>query len=202
MKVGIIGSGGREHSLCTALKKSKKIDEIYCFPGNAGTRLIAKNIDINIDKFEDLKKFILDKNIEIIVIGPEKPLVNGLKDFLVKNNIKVFGPDKVAAQLEGSKIFTKKSENILRPEDFGVIPTKPESISGGKDISSSVKIFMDIIKNKGTDAQNNVVCANAGMAISTVLKVSHIEGFEKAKESLESGKALKSLIKLQDLSKK
>ncbi len=101
-----------------------------------------------------------------------------------------------------TKIFTKKSENILRPEDFGVIPTKPESISGGKDISSSVKIFMDIIKNKGTDAQNNVVCANAGMAISTVLKVSHIEGFEKAKESLESGRALKSLVKLQDLSKK
>ena len=101
-----------------------------------------------------------------------------------------------------TKIYTKKSENILSPEDFGVIPTKPESISGGKDVSSSVKIFMDIIKNNGTDAQNNVVCANAGMAIATILKVSHIEGFEKAKESLESGKALKSLIKLQDLSKK
>lgn len=102
-----------------------------------------------------------------------------------------------------TKIYTKKSENILSPEDFGVIPTKPESISGGgKDISSSVKIFMDIIKNNGTDAQNNVVCANAGMAIATILKVSHIEGFEKAKESLESGKALQSLVKLQNLSKK
>ena len=101
-----------------------------------------------------------------------------------------------------TKIYTKKSENILSPEDFGVIPTKPESISGGKDVSSSVKIFMDIIKNNGTDAQNNVVCANAGMAIATILKVSHIEGFEKAKESLESGKALQSLVKLQKLSKK
>ena len=101
-----------------------------------------------------------------------------------------------------TKIYTKKSENILKPEDFGVIPIKPESISGGKDISSSVKIFMDIIKNNGTDAQNNVVCANAGMAIATILKVSHIEGFEKAKESLESGKALQSLVKLQNLSKK
>ena len=101
-----------------------------------------------------------------------------------------------------TKIYTKKSENILKPEDFGVIPTKPESISGGKDVSSSVKIFMDIIKNNGTDAQNNVVCANAGMAIATILKVSHIEGFEKAKESLESGKALQSLVKLQNLSKK
>ena len=101
-----------------------------------------------------------------------------------------------------TKIYTKKSENILSPEDFGVIPTKPESISGGNDVSSSVKIFMDIIKNNGTDAQNNVVCANAGMAIATILKVSHIEGFEKAKESLESGKALQSLVKLQNLSKK
>ena len=101
-----------------------------------------------------------------------------------------------------TKIYTKKSENILKPEDFGVIPIKPESISGGKDISSSVKIFMDVIKNNGTDAQNNVVCANAGMAIATILKVSHIEGFEKAKESLESGKALQSLVKLQNLSKK
>ena len=101
-----------------------------------------------------------------------------------------------------TKIYTKKSENILSPEDFGVIPTKPESISGGKDVSSSVKIFMDIIKNNGTDAQNNVVFANAGMAIATILKVSHIEGFEKAKESLKSGKALQSLVKLQNLSKK
>ena len=108
MKVGIIGSGGREHALCLALKKSKKINEIYCFPGNAGTNSIAKNIEVNIDKFEDLKKCILNNNIEIIIIGPEKPLVNGLKDFLVKNNIKVFGPDKIASQLEGSKIFTKK----------------------------------------------------------------------------------------------
>ena len=101
-----------------------------------------------------------------------------------------------------TKIYTKKSENILKPEDFGVIPIKPESISGGKDISSSIKIFMDIIKNNGTDAQNNVVFANAGMAIATILKVSHIEGFEKAKESLKSGKALQSLVKLQKLSKK
>ena len=101
-----------------------------------------------------------------------------------------------------TKIYTKKSEKILKPDDFGVIPTKPESISGGKDISSSIKIFMDIIKNNGTDAQNNVVCANAGMAIATILKVSHIEGFEKAKESLKSGKALQSLVKLQNLSKK
>jgi len=99
-----------------------------------------------------------------------------------------------------TKIFTKKSEDILSAEDFGVLPIKANSILGGRDISTSVKIFMNVIKNKGTDAQKNVVCANAAMAISTVLKISPIEGFERAKESLESGEALKSLIKLQNLS--
>lgn len=99
-----------------------------------------------------------------------------------------------------TKIFTNKSEEVLTPEDFGVPPISAEAISGGKDISSSVKIFMDVIKNEGTDAQNNVVCANAGMAIATVLGLSPIEGFEKAKESLESGKALNTLKTLQKLS--
>ena len=107
MKVGIIGSGGREHALCQSLKNSKKIDKIFCFPGNAGTAIIAKNIAINLENFEILKNFIINKNIDLIVIGPEKPLVEGLADYLRKFNIKVFGPNKIASQLEGSKIFTK-----------------------------------------------------------------------------------------------
>ena len=108
MIVGIIGSGGREHAICESLKRSNKIEKIYCFTGNAGTYDIAENIDINLDDFENLKNFILEKKIEIIIIGPEKPLVDGLTDYLEKNNIKVFGPSKIASQLEGSKIFTKK----------------------------------------------------------------------------------------------
>ena len=108
MKVGIIGSGGREHALCESLKKSKKIDKIYCFPGNAGTKSIAENVEINFNNFENLKNFTLDKKIDFLIIGPEKPLVDGIVDYLEKNNIKVFGPNKFASQLEGSKIFTKK----------------------------------------------------------------------------------------------
>ena len=92
MKVGIIGSGGREHALCEALKKSSKISKIYCIPGNAGTSLIAENIELNINDFEKIKNFIIKKKIEIVIIGPEKPLVEGIGDFLKKNNIKVFGP--------------------------------------------------------------------------------------------------------------
>ncbi len=145
MKVGIIGSGGREHALCVALKKSKIINEIYCFPGNAGTGLIAKNIEINIDKFEDLKKFILEQNIEIIIIGPEKPLVDGLKDFLVKNNIKVFGPDKIASQLEGSKIFTKKicEKYNIPTAKFGIYQSLEESLKFLKNCNHPIVVKAD-----------------------------------------------------------
>ena len=94
MKVGIIGSGGREHSLCLSLKKSNKITNLYCFPGNAGTELLAQNVDIELTNFEKLKDYIKQNQIDIIVIGPEKPLVDGLVDYLEKNEIKVFGPNK------------------------------------------------------------------------------------------------------------
>ena len=125
MKVGIIGSGGREHAICHSLKKSSKIKEIYCFPGNAGTAKIAQNIIINLDNFDELKEFIALKKIDLIIVGPEKPLVDGIVDFLEKNNIKVFGPNKLASQLEGSKIFTKnlcKKYNIPTAK-FGVFQT-------------------------------------------------------------------------------
>ncbi len=130
MKVGIIGSGGREHALCHAIKKSNKAREIYCIPGNAGTSSIAKNVDLNIDDFELLKKFINKEKIDTIIIGPEKPLVTGIVDFLEKNKIKVFGPNKIASQLEGSKIFTKdlcKKYNIPTA-DFGVFNDVKKSL--------------------------------------------------------------------------
>ena len=100
MKVGIIGSGGREHALCAAIKKSKKVSEIYCFPGNAGTAKIAKNVSLDLKDFNSIKDFTLLKKIDLIIVGPEKPLVYGIVDFLEKYNIKVFGPNKIASQLE------------------------------------------------------------------------------------------------------
>ena len=107
MKVGIIGSGGREHAICHSLKKSNKISEIYCFPGNAGTAKLAKNIKMNLKNFTILKNFILKQKIDLVIVGPEKPLVDGIVDYLEKYKIKVFGPNQIASQLEGSKIFTK-----------------------------------------------------------------------------------------------
>ena len=122
MNIGIIGSGGREHALCFKLSKSKKVKRIFCFPGNAGTEKIAINIDVDLSDFRQLKKIILEKKIKLIVVGPEKPLVDGIVDYLEKNNILVFGPNKLASQLEGSKIFTKKicKKYNIPSAEFGI----------------------------------------------------------------------------------
>ena len=100
-----------------------------------------------------------------------------------------------------TKAFSQNSERVLTPQDFGVLPLAANEIAGGDSVESSAAIFMNVIQNKGTQAQTQVVCANAGMAIATALNLTPMEGFEKAKESLESGNALSALQKLQNLSK-
>ena len=107
MNIALIGSGGREHALCKKMYDSKITKKIYCIPGNAGTSLIARNLDINFLDFNKLLSTIKFYNINLVVVGPELPLVKGIVDFLRKNKIKVFGPSKYAAQLEGSKAFMK-----------------------------------------------------------------------------------------------
>ena len=108
MNIGLIGSGGREHALCKKIHDSKIINKIVCFPGNAGTAKLATNINVNILDFKKILQLIKFHKIDLVVIGPEEPLVMGLADFLRKNKIKVFGPNKYAAKLEGSKAFMKK----------------------------------------------------------------------------------------------
>ncbi len=167
MKVGVIGSGGREHALCFSLKNSDKIKEIYCFPGNAGTALIAKNININIDDFEKLKDFIKQNEIDLIIVGPEKPLVNGIVDYLEKFNIKVFGPNKTASQLEGSKIFTKKlcEKYKIPTAKFGIFSDRKKAITFLQNCN-----FPIVIKADG-------LAAGKGVYIS--------ENFEEASEAVE-----------------
>ena len=108
MNVGIIGSGGREHAICCKIKESSKTSKIFCIPGNAGTSNIAENINLNINDFKSIKDFCLKNEVELLIIGPEQPLVDGIVDYFTHTKIKVFGPNKIASQLEGSKIFTKK----------------------------------------------------------------------------------------------
>ena len=108
MNIALIGSGGREHALCQKIYDSPLTQKIFCIPGNAGTSKIAENIEIDILNFEKILKFIKSNKVGLVVVGPEEPLVKGLVDFLEKNKIKVFGPNKYAAKLEGSKSFVKK----------------------------------------------------------------------------------------------
>jgi len=107
MNVAVIGSGGREHAICESLIKSKKIKKLFCLPGNGGTASIAQNININVSNFREIRNFVKKNSINLVVVGPEKPLAEGITDYLEKYKIKVFGPSKFASQLEGSKIFTK-----------------------------------------------------------------------------------------------
>ena len=109
MKIAILGRGGREHALAYQISKSLKMEKIFCIPGNAGTSSIAENVDINIENFEEIHDFVKQKKIDLVIVGPEKPLVNGIVDYLIDKNIKVFGPNKFVSKLEGSKIFTKKN---------------------------------------------------------------------------------------------
>ena len=158
MRIGIIGSGGREHAICASIKKSKKIEKIYCFPGNAGTDEIAENVSIDLDNFEIIKNFIYKNNIELIIVGPEKPLVDGLVDYLEKYKIKVFGPNKLASQLEGSKIFTKKlCEKFKIPTaKFGIF----ENIESSKKFLKEVT-FPTVIKADNLASGKGVYICNS-----------------------------------------
>ena len=169
MKVGIIGSGGREHALCYFIKKSDKVDKIYCFPGNAGTSKIAENIHTDLNNFEELKNIIVEKKIDYLIVGPEKPLVDGIVDFFEKHKIKTFGPNKIAAELEGSKIFTKKlcQKYKIPTADFGVFN---KSVDAFKFIESSN--FPLVVKADGLAAGKGVyICEDKNMAHQAILEV-------------------------------
>lgn len=108
MKVLVVGSGGREHAICYSLLKGKKIDEIYCAPGNAGISEIAQCLNIKDNDIDNLYKFAKENKIDLTIVGPEVPLVDGIVDKFEKENLRIFGPNKKCSMLEGSKAFSKE----------------------------------------------------------------------------------------------
>ena len=128
MNIGLIGSGGREHALCQKIHESKLIKKIICFPGNAGTAKIAKNIKADILNFREIHQLVQFHKIDLVIVGPEEPLVRGLVDYLRKKKIKVFGPDKFASRLEGSKAFMKKvcKSNNIPTADYKICKNKKD----------------------------------------------------------------------------
>lgn len=107
MKILVVGGGGREHAIVTALSKSRRVDKLYCVPGNAGIEELAECAPIGVMEFDKIAMYALEKQVDMVVVGPDDPLVAGLVDVLETAGLKVFGPDKKAAILEGSKAFSK-----------------------------------------------------------------------------------------------
>ena len=210
MKIAIIGSGGREHALASAISKSSSIKEIFCIPGNAGTSKIATNVELNINEFDIIHKFIIDNSVDLVVVGPEQPLVNGIVDYLEKFKIKVFGPNKIASQLEGSKIFTKKlcQEYNIPTAKFGIF----ENIIDAKKFLKSTK-FPNVIKADNLAAGKGVyICNNEQESFIAVEEIFNgkfgkaknvlIEEFLKGEEMsyfiISDGKTIKSFETAQD----
>lgn len=108
MKVLVIGSGGREHALVWKIKQSKKVEKIYCAPGNAGIGQLAECVDISATDVNELLKFAIKEKIDLTIVGPESSLVEGVVDAFEEKNLRIFGPTKKAALLEGSKVFSKQ----------------------------------------------------------------------------------------------
>ena len=158
MNIGIIGSGGREHSICFKLKQSNKINNLYCLPGNAGTSEISQNIDVDINNFKKLYEIIKNKKIDILIVGPEIPLVNGITDFFEEKKIKVFGPSKKASMLEGSKAFMKK---ICK--DFNIPSAKYKEITNINDAEKFIEEFNlpIVVKSDGLAAGKGVTICNS-----------------------------------------
>ena len=210
MNVGIIGSGGREHAICVALSKSLKIGQIYCFPGNAGTAEIAENIYLNLKDFNELKNFISSNKIELVVVGPEKPLVDGIVDFLEENEIKVFGPNKMASQLEGSKIFTKNlcEKYNIPTAKFGIFENIKDAIQFTSKTNYPLVIKADgLASGKGVYICNNTNDAEIaikeifkgkfGMAKNLLIE-EFLEGEEMSYFIITDGKSIKKFETAQD----
>ena len=210
MKIAIIGSGGREHAIASTISKSSIIKEIFCIPGNAGTSKISTNVEIDINQFDKLHEFIKDKSIDLVVVGPEQPLVNGIVDYLEKFDIKVFGPNKIASQLEGSKIFTKKlcQEYNIPTANFGIFENKTDA----KKFLENTK-YPNVIKADNLAAGKGVyICNNeqeSFMAVEEIFdgkfgeaKNVLIEEFLKGEEMsyfiISDGTTIKSFETAQD----
>jgi phosphoribosylamine--glycine ligase len=158
MNVCVIGSGGREHAICFKLKQSVKLNNLFCMPGNAGTAMICQNLDVDILNFDEIYKTLKKYSIELVIVGPEIPLVAGIVDYLENKGIKVFGPSMKASQLEGSKIFMKnfcKKFNIPTAKYFEV-----KSLTEAKKVLSEFNAPI-VVKSDGLAAGKGVTICNS-----------------------------------------
>ncbi len=169
MNLAVIGSGGREHAICYKLKQSPKIKRLICIPGNAGIEEIAENIRVDITKFHLIYKILKKYKIDIVIVGPEQPLVDGLVNYLGEKKIRVFGPDKFCSQLEGSKAFMKDlcKKNNIPTADYGVF----DSYNKASNFIKKNKIPI-VVKADGLASGKGVsVCLTKEEALKNVKEI-------------------------------
>ena len=208
MNILIIGSGGREHTLSWKIKQSRHCNQLFILPGNAGTAKLGENVNLNPNNFEQVKDLVIEKDIELIIIGPEEPLVNGIVDFFESQNelknVKIFGPSKKGAQLEGSKDFSKdfmfrnkipcansktfNSKNIEEGFSFleKISPPyvlKADGLAAGKGV-----LILDNIDEAKRELREMLINKKFGDASRSVLIEEFLDGIEVSVFFITDGK--------------
>lgn len=218
MKVLVLGSGGREHALSWKLAQSPKIDQLFIAPGNAGTAMVGTNLPIEVNDFENIKTFVIEKEIDMVVVGPEVPLVQGIHDFFandsILNSVPVIGPEKKAAQLEGSKDFAKAfmKKYQIPTAEYGTFTKdiidegktfletlkppfvlKADGLAGGKGV-----IILEGLEDAKTELENMLTGARFGEASSKVVIEEFLNGIELSVFILTDGTHYKLLPEAKD----
>jgi len=212
MKVLLIGSGGREHALAWRLASSDKCSALYCAPGNPGIAAVAECVNIAVDDIAGIVTFAKDQKIDLVVAGPEVPLVLGVADELAKAGIKVFGPSKAAAQLEGSKGFTKdlcskydiptagygRFTDVAKAEEFirktgAPIVVKADGLAAGKGVIIAQSV------DEAIAAAKDMLTGNAfGSAGAEIVVEEYLDGEELSFFALSDGKTVVPFTSAQD----
>ncbi|AAK79364.1 phosphoribosylamine--glycine ligase [Clostridium acetobutylicum] len=212
MKILLIGSGGREHAMAWKMAQNKSVERIYCAPGNGGTAKENKCENVNLEKTEELIEFASKNNIDLTVVGPEAPLVDGIVNEFKEKGLKIFGPGKVGAQLEGSKSFSKdfmKKYNVKTAE-YAVFENSEESLEYLKKCTYPIVIKADgLAAGKGV-----VICEDYKLAEETikafmvkdvfkgsgkkVVIEEYLEGVEASILSITDGKAIIPFVSSKD----
>lgn len=218
MNILVLGSGGREHTFAWKIKQSAKCDKLFVAPGNAGTAQIAENLPISVNDFEAIKKAVLSNDIQMVVVGPEDPLVLGIYDYFqqdeVLKNISVIGPSKAAAQLEGSKEFAKEfmvrhgvptakydsftAETAEQGCEFLISLQPPyvlkaDGLAAGKGV-----LIIDNLEEAQTELRNMLLNAKFGQASDKVVIEEFLSGIELSCFVLTDGKSYKILPTAKD----
>ena len=218
MNILILGSGGREHTLAWKIAQSNKLTKLFVAPGNAGTKVIAENVDISVNDFDAIKALVTGENIDLVLVGPEDPLVNGIHDFFLNDSdlkdVSVIGPEKLAATLEGSKEFAKEfmmrhqiptaayqsftSENL--EEGYAFLETlnppyvlKADGLAAGKGV-----LILNDLNEAKSELKSMLLDAKFGDASTTVVIEEFLDGIELSCFVLTDGKNYKVLPMAKD----